>query len=126
MIPQRFCRLGYGEDTFRYTGWTTQCQTRSRLHFAACLNTLIPYLLISKNSSLTLAGVAPLVGMLSRKPGGSSRLDSQSGHMPRLCILSLVRECTRGKPTDVFLSPSLFLSPPSTFPLSRTNKHVFG
>ena len=74
--------------------------------------------------SNALAGVSHLVGVLSHELKDCS-CDSQSGHIPRLWVLSqlLVKSCTRGN-WWMFLSRisvSLPLSP-HPFPLSKINK----
>ena len=51
--------------------------------------------MLSKTSILALASAAQLVGVWSCKPKGR-RLDSQSGHMPRLRVWSRVKARMRG------------------------------
>ena len=63
--------------------------------------------------------VAALAGALSHTPKGCG-FDSQSGHMPRLWVRSLVGACTGGTHTDVSLYLLLSLS---SF-LSKINKHI--
>ena len=63
---------------------------------------------------MALAGVAQLVGASSHRPKGHG-FDSQSGHIPRLWVLSPVPACARGN-RSMFLS-YIHISDPS--PLSK-------
>ena len=67
------------------------------------------------------AGVAQLVGTLSRTPKGWG-FDSWSGHIPKLWVQYLVMVRMGGNQL-MFLSLSLCLSLPSS--LSKINKHIF-
>ena len=77
-----------------------------------------------KMSTYALASVAQLVAVLPSKWKGY-RYNSQSGHMPRLWVQSLVRACTKGNQemflshiVSLSLSLSLSLILPPSFPLS--------
>ena len=79
---------------------------------------------------MALASVAQLVGASSCNLKGC-RFDSQSGHMPRLRVWSLVRALVRGNQSMsmcVCLYVSLSLSSPLSLlsPLSKISKHVLG
>ena len=69
---------------------------------------------VAEKFKRALTSMAQLVGVSSHKPKGH-RFDSQSGHMPRLWVRSLVGACVRGNQL-MFLSHingSLPLSLPS-------------